>query len=86
MILMTRVRFLDHIRAVLTEAVLAGAGRVLRVRRETLTTLRYKPSRHGSPGELVILTPCSGLGCVEAAGDRGAVSDGRGPRAADRGV
>jgi fructose-1,6-bisphosphatase/inositol monophosphatase family enzyme len=52
---MTRVRFLDHIRAVLTEAALAGAGRVLRVRREALTTLRYKPSRHGSPGELVTL-------------------------------
>ena len=34
---MTRVRFLDHIRAVLTEAVLAGAGRVLRVRREALS-------------------------------------------------
>ena len=52
---MTRVRFLDHIRAVLIEAVLAGAGRILRVRREALTTLRYKPSGRGNPGELVTL-------------------------------
>ena len=52
---MTRVRFLDHMRAVLTEAVLAGAGRILRVRREALTTLRYKPSGRRSPGELVTL-------------------------------
>ena len=47
---MTRARFLEHIRTVLTEAVLAGAARILQVRREAMTTLRYK-----ALGELVTL-------------------------------
>ena len=52
---MTRVHFLDHLRAVLTEAVLAGAGRILRVRRDALTTLRYKAAAGHGAGELVTL-------------------------------
>lgn len=47
---MTRARFLEHIRTVLTEAVLAGAARILQVRREAMTTRRYK-----ALGELVTL-------------------------------